>query len=76
MFAKTNSNSIFNKQSPTAQGVCMYTPEGAQFQEACLRRVGGDKSLSGLIGKLVTEINNNRITVAEATAQFAAAIAN
>lgn len=54
--------------------VSMYSVEGARFQEDCLKHVTpSNKSVlvnSGLIGELVTAINNNRLTVAEAQRQF------
>ena len=55
---------------PVSNGLVMWTSEGARFQEWALSQVGTDKSLSGLIGRLVTKINNSQITLIDAQAHF------
>lgn len=51
--------------------VVMYSVSGAAWQESALARIDYKGSPAHMsIGKLVTWINNNVITVAEAEAQF------
>lgn len=51
----------------------MYSVDGAKFQEWAINRIDAKGSAAHLsIGKLVTMINNNVITVAEAESKFTA----
>jgi hypothetical protein len=57
--------------------VKMYSAEGASFQEYAINRLDRKGSQAHMmIGALVTAINNNQITVAEATNRFIAALEN
>lgn len=51
----------------------MYSAEGAQFQEWALNNLDSKGSAAHMmIGKLVTMINNNQISVSDAVAQYSA----
>ncbi len=55
----------------------MYSAEGAKFQEFAISNLDfKGSSAHKMIGGLVTDINNNRISVNEATAKFIAALSN
>lgn len=57
--------------------VKMYSAEGASFQEYAINRLDRKGSdAHKMIGSLVTAINNNQISVNEATARFIAALEN
>lgn len=70
----TLNERIAKAQNNNNSAIKMYSVDGAKFQEYALSLVGSDKSYSGFIGQLVTAINNDKLTVAEATKQINAAI--
>lgn len=55
----------------------MYSVDGANFQEYAINHLDrkGSKAHS-MIGSLVTAINNNQISVEDATSRFIAALEN
>lgn len=58
-----------NKQNTIAP--VMYSAEGARFQEVAISMLDAKGSEAHKsIGKLVTAINNNQITYADAMAQY------
>ena len=55
----------------------MYSVEGATFQEYAINHLDRKGSQAhGMIGSLVTAINNNQISVEDATVRFIAALEN
>jgi hypothetical protein len=57
--------------------VKMYSVEGAKFQEVAINMLDRKGSAAHLmIGALVTAINNNQISVEDATSRFIAALEN
>ena len=69
---------MFSLKATIAERKGMFSDEGAKFQEDCLNTVGLVKFSPAhkMIGSLVTAINNNQISVSEATKKFNAALSN
>jgi hypothetical protein len=59
------------RQSSVQSNVSMYSAEGASFQEWALSRIDFKGSVAHQsIGRLVTDINNKNISVADAKNDF------
>lgn len=66
-----------NAVSAKKNDVVMYSVDGAMFQEWACNRIDFKGSPAHLsIGKLVTDINNNRLTVDAAKYAFTALLSN
>lgn len=68
---------IINERNSKQSTEVMYSAAGAKFQEYCINRLDRKNSAAHkMIGSLVTAINNNQISVSEATSRFNAALEN
>lgn len=74
MSALSNAMKNYNNRQ---NAEIMYSVEGASFQEYCISILDAKGSKAHqAIGKLVTDINNNRISVIDAKAQFVTLLNN
>lgn len=73
MSALSNAMKNYNNR----QNENMYSVEGASFQEWAINRIDFKGSKAHMsIGKLVTDINNNRISVIDAKVEFTSLLNN